>query len=85
MDPITEWQRAITRRQLFDRARNGVGAAALASLLPSAVLAAPGRPSTNGGGLPDVPHFAPRASKWFTFSSPAGPATSICSITSRIW
>ena len=39
MDPTHFLQRYLTRRQLFDHARNGIGAAALATLLSSTPLA----------------------------------------------
>ncbi len=76
MDPITEYQRAITRRQLFDHARNGVGAAALASLLGSPLsspaLAAPAQ--SKPLGLPGLPHFAPKAKRAIYLFQSGGPS-----------
>ena len=73
MDPITEYQRAITRRQLFDYARNGVGAAALASLLgPSAIAKLP--TNKTSGGLPNLPHFAPKAKQVIYLFQSGGPS-----------
>lgn len=58
MHPLTsERIRHLTRRQFFGRTATGLGGAALASLLaPPAASAAPA-----AGGLPGLPHFAPRA------------------------
>jgi len=50
---------ALTRRQLFGRASAGIGVAALASLLDPKLFAAPEGSKT--GGLPGLPHFAPKA------------------------
>src|SRR6187401_1510048 len=48
----------MTRRQFFGRTAGGIGAAALASLLRPSLL---GADST--GGLPGLPHFAPKAKR----------------------
>ena len=56
VDPLREHQRCITRRQLFGRAATGVGTAALAYLLGRECNAA-------SGGLPGLPHFAPKAKR----------------------
>ncbi len=45
----------LTRRQLFGRISTGIGATALASLLEPKAFA--------GGGLPTLPHFAPKAKR----------------------
>src|SRR5438309_108744 len=50
----------LTRRQFFSKSATGIGAAALASLLKPQTFAAP-VPGT--GGLPGVPHFAPKAKR----------------------
>jgi hypothetical protein len=73
MDPITEYHRAITRRQLFDHTRNGVGAAALASLLGSTALAAPAR-DKQPLGSPGLPHFAPKATRVVYLFQSGGPS-----------
>jgi len=52
----------LTRRQLFGRGASGLGLAALSSLLGAGSLAAPKLPPTKAG-LPDVPHFQPRAKR----------------------
>jgi len=62
MDPREEHWRRITRRQFFGRAASGIGTAALASLLAPEILDAAGAgDAARTGGLPGVPHFAPRA------------------------
>jgi hypothetical protein len=58
MDPLREHQRHLTRRQFFGKSAVGIGTAALASLLVRDGFAA-GR----GGGLPGLPHFAPKAKR----------------------
>jgi hypothetical protein len=58
MNPIQQHQANITRRELFGRGATGIGAAALASLL--------GRDSQGAsdlGGLPGLPHIAPKAKR----------------------
>jgi hypothetical protein len=57
MDPRLERRRLLTRRQLLGPAAGGLGAAALAVLLGREVRA------ETGGGLPGLPHFAPRAKR----------------------
>ena len=47
-----------TRRRFFSRAAHGIGALALASLLPQE-----GRAAQAAGGLPGLPHFAPKAKR----------------------
>ncbi len=60
-DLFSEYQRALTRRQFFGRSAVGVGTAALASLLGRDALAAAG--ARRIGGLPELPHFAPKAKR----------------------
>ncbi len=59
MHPIHEHFQHITRRHFFGQAGLGLGTAALASLLPSRAQAAP----LPTGGLPGLPHFAPKAKR----------------------
>jgi hypothetical protein len=66
MVPLAEHQQALTRRHFFGRASLGLGTAALASLLPERAVAESGFMEsgfTETGGLPSVPHFAPRAKR----------------------
>ena len=63
---------ALTRRQFFSRGANGIGAAALASLLGRSLLAAP----ANGAGLagPGHSHFAPKAKRVIYLFMHGGPS-----------
>ncbi|MCA9131572.1 MAG: DUF1501 domain-containing protein [Planctomycetales bacterium] len=65
MNPLAEHRCHDTRRHFFGRAATGIGTAALASLLsreqPSHAAEGPLLPRF--GGLPAVPHFAPRAKR----------------------
>ncbi len=63
MDPIQEHLQTITRRHFFGRASLGLGAAALASLLPHRLLGGELVPEKRVGGLPGLPHFAPKAKR----------------------
>jgi len=75
MDPVTQYNRAITRRQLFNHVRNGVGAAALASLLGPLAYAetiSPGTPKDLG--LPGLPHFNPKAKRAIYLFQSGGPS-----------
>ena len=59
MHPLHEFEQAITRRHFFRRGGLGLGTAALASMLPAQGDAGPElKPS---GGIPGLPHFAPKA------------------------
>ncbi|GAG01625.1 unnamed protein product, partial [marine sediment metagenome] len=60
MDPIQDHLQAMTRRHFFGGTGLGLGSAALASLLPNHVAAAP---TVATGGLPGLPHFAPKAKR----------------------
>jgi hypothetical protein len=58
MNPQQEYLSAITRRHFFGQAGLGLGAAALASMLPQTAARAAGT-----GGLPDLPHFPGKAKR----------------------
>jgi len=73
MDPITEYHRAITRRQLFGHARSGIGVAALGSLLGSSAPAAPAE-QNKPLGRPDLPHFPPKAKRAIYLFQSGGPS-----------
>jgi hypothetical protein len=67
MDPRQKRELAVTRRHFFSRSARGLGIAALASLVGDEAAAA-GRRATAGGstatgGLPELPHFTPRAKR----------------------
>ena len=55
MNPLRERELMLTRRQLFGRAANGIGMAALGSLLTP--------PAFSAKGLPGFPNFAPKAKR----------------------
>src|SRR5205807_6348086 len=62
----------MTRRQLFGLTARGIGAAALASLLPKSLLAQTNEIDPRTGGLLGLPHFAPKAKRViFLFQSGA--------------
>jgi hypothetical protein len=59
VDPLSANRLHVTRREFFGRGASGIGTAALAMLLGKDGRAAGGR----FGGLPGLPHFAPRAKR----------------------
>ncbi len=67
MNPLLENRHHITRREFFGRTATGLGTAALAYLLGRDGLAAPAPTATTAAarlkGLPDLPHFAPKAKR----------------------
>lgn len=66
MHPKIEQQRHLTRREFFGRSACGLGTAALALLLKRDGWAAASSGSIQRpriGGLPDLPHFAPKAKR----------------------
>src|SRR6516225_8225894 len=72
MNPIHEHMQAMTRRHFFGRSALGLGAAALASLLPSRAGAAEATSPT--GGLPGLPHFLPKAKRLIYLFMNGGPS-----------
>jgi len=65
MNPITENQLMVNRRQFFGRSALGIGSAALGQLLAERADAA--------GGLPGLPHFAPKAKRVVNLFMNGGP------------
>jgi hypothetical protein len=65
LDPSTEYQRAVTRRQFFGRGATGIGTAALASLLntPGVHAEINGKKVASGDGLAGLPHYAAKAKR----------------------
>jgi hypothetical protein len=67
MNPIRDREINLTRRQLFGRTSQGIGVMALASLLNPKLFAQteviPLKNAAAFGGLPDLPHFAPKAKR----------------------
>jgi hypothetical protein len=73
MDPIHEHLQAMTRRHFFGRSALGLGTAALASLLPARAGAAEAA-GRAVGGLPGLPHFAPKAKRAIYLFLNGGPS-----------
>jgi hypothetical protein len=64
MSPEQEFKLHLTRRQFFSRNAAGIGGMALASLLNPDLFGATNNSSeTKTGGLPGLPHFAPKAKR----------------------
>src|SRR5438270_270593 len=79
MDPRTDLELLLTRRQLFGRAVSGVGTAALAALLSregwAATAPLPGKgPRETGHGTMGSPHFAPKAKRVVCLHMSGGPS-----------
>ena len=72
MTPIHTHLELMTRRTLFARGALGLGTAALASLCPNRLLAEKSAPAT--GGLPELPHFAPKAKRAIYLFMSEGPS-----------
>jgi hypothetical protein len=70
MTPFDDHKLLMTRRHFFGRSAFGLGAAALASLLPSRAAANEKRI----GGLPELPHFAPKAKRAIYLFMGEGPS-----------
>src|SRR4051812_12718768 len=69
MSPFDDYRQALTRRHFFRRGALGLGTAALASLLPERAAAEPAT-----GGLPGLPHFAPKAKRAIYLFMNEGPS-----------
>ena len=63
MHPYKEAIRAETRRQCFAKSAKGSGGLAVANLLAADLYAHPGQGRESVGGLPSLPHFAPKAKR----------------------
>ena len=64
MDPTPDLQLRLTRRRFLELSSTGIGAAALATLVNGDLLAqAPAAGRESSGGLPGLPHFAPKAKR----------------------
>jgi hypothetical protein len=72
MNPISEQLQTLTRRHFFGRGALGLGTAALATMLPAPSRAA--SPLSSTGGLPDLPHFAPKAKRAIYLFMNEGPS-----------
>ncbi len=72
MNPLQQSLASITRRHFFGQSAMGLGTAALASLLPASISAAEQRVAV--GGLPGLPHFAPKAKRAIYLFMNEGPS-----------
>jgi hypothetical protein len=72
MNPMHEHLQMLTRRHFFGQSALGLGTAALASLLPPQARAEESAPGT--GGLPGLPHFAPKAKRAIYLFMNGGPS-----------
>src|SRR5437868_5768220 len=73
MNPLLESQLLSTRRQFLSRTATGIGVAALGSLLSGKSFAAEAQRPTEGG-LPGLPHFAPKAKRVIVLWQGGGPS-----------
>src|SRR5262245_54497545 len=71
MDPIREHLDLMTRRHFFGRNAAALGGAALASLMAPRPAAAD---ASEFGGLPGLPHFAPKAKRAIYLHMNGGPS-----------
>lgn len=69
MHPLHEHIQTLTRRHFFGRTALGLGSAALTALIGQRAAAA-----TPNGGLPDLPHFAPKAKRAIYLFMNGGPS-----------
>src|SRR5215831_4855576 len=70
MNPLQQHLQAMTRRHFFAKGALGLGTAALASLLPERRASA----MVETGGIPDLPHFAPKAKRAIYLFMNEGPS-----------
>src|SRR6478609_8295917 len=70
MNPIHQHLQAMTRRHFFAKGALGLGTAALASILPDRRASA----MVETGGIPDLPHFAPKAKRAIYLFMNEGPS-----------
>ena len=73
MNPLEVNELQMTRRELIFNSAKCLGGAALGSLMAPGLIAA--QPKTNAlGGLPGVPHFAPKAKRIIMLFFSGGPS-----------
>src|SRR5262245_46792626 len=73
MNPIHEHLRTMTRRHFFGRTALGLGTAALATMMPAGLRAGETKVKAVGG-LPGLPHFAPKAKRAIYLFMNEGPS-----------
>ncbi|MCH2582639.1 MAG: DUF1501 domain-containing protein [Planctomycetes bacterium] len=75
MNPLEQYQLEMTRRQLLSTGSRFLGATALTSLIgQDQVFSADTIPGTEAQGLPDLPHFAPKAKRVIYLFMAGGPS-----------
>ncbi len=74
MGPLDDIALQMTRRHFFGRGAAGIGIAALGSLLSGRLGAATLPEHTAHGGLPGLPHFAPKARRVIWLFQSGGPS-----------
>ncbi len=74
MSPLHEFLANSTRRHFFGRAAAATGMAALASLLGPRAFAAEKKEQAVIGGLPGIPHLAPKAKRVIYLFQSGGPS-----------
>lgn len=76
MNPFIEYHQQLTRRQLLHNSMRPVGAAALASLMGRTSFGANSsiQSAAANGGLPGLPHFAPKAKRVIYLFMSGGPS-----------
>jgi hypothetical protein len=74
MNPIHDRLQAITRRHFFRQGALGLGGAALSAMLPGSAGAEVAKQQAASGGLPGLPHFAPKAKRAIYLFMNEGPS-----------
>jgi hypothetical protein len=74
MNPVKECALGMTRRHFFGLNATGIGMAALASVFGSEARADQGVLGKAHGGLPGLPHFAPKAKRVIYLFQSGGPS-----------
>ena len=77
MHPLHDYALSLTRRHFFGNSACGLGTAALASLLGTGILGKEDKgagKASRVGGLPGIPHFAPKAKRVIYLFQSGGPS-----------
>src|SRR5229473_7629326 len=74
MGPLDQTGLLLTRRHFFGRGAAGIGVAALAGLLGDSLQAETTENAKLHGGLPGLPHFAPKAKRVIYLFQSGGPS-----------
>ena len=74
MDLLSDYQRLLTRRQLFGRSATRIGAAALASLMNPSLFAADTAKSVGVPGVLPMTHLPPKVKRVIYLFMSGGPA-----------